>query len=196
MTFRLLRTWCAAGAVSRMRMRATRAPSGPVASSTAAPDTMPFAPSSALRAPFTSTSRRSMNNVSGSGRLVTYATGSVVSMLTVVMRRPALVDMPLNRGAGPALSGAPASPPRSGGGAKASSGVSPAAHNPATRSSTAPAVRTIRCVLFAIFRGPESLSHFALFHQRERIVDFLHDDDALRRYASNHAVQNPIVHMR
>src|SRR5918999_1146295 len=168
-----------------MRIRATRAPSDPVASSTAPPDTIPFAPSSAFRAALASTSRKSTNNVNGSGRLVTYATGSVVSMVTVVMRRPALVDIPLNRGAGAAaFSGAP------GGGAKASSGVSPAAHNPASRSSSAPPVRTYdRYELFAIFRGPESLSNFALLYQRERIVDFLHDHDALRRHASNDAIQ-------
>ena len=93
-------------------------------------------------------------------------------------------------------------PPRpvvsGGGGPNASSGVRPAAHNPARSSSSAPPVRTYasRCVLFAIFRCPESLSHFALFHQREGIVDFLHDDDALRRHASDDAVEKSIVHMR
>src|SRR4029453_987833 len=125
-----------------------------------------------------------------------------VSMLTVVIRRPALVDMPLNRGAGPGAGSA-------GGGPNATTGVSPAAHNPAKTSTKAPPVRRYanvaairvwrtvakrsrprvttasqrgcrvgdpevgeasnRCVLFAIFQGPESLSHFALLYQRERI---------------------------
>src|SRR5688500_14864876 len=120
-------------------------------------------------------------------------------MLTVVMRRPALDDMPFNRGAGASAgSGAPASPKRSGGGPNAPRGARSAAHNPARSSSNAPPVRTYasRFVLFAIFRSPESLSHFALFHQREWIVDFLHDDDALRRHTSDDAVQEPIVHTR
>src|SRR5918996_1062148 len=112
-------------------------------------------------------------------------------MLRVVMRRPALADMPFSRGAVLASSGAWAPI------AAAAMGwpVRPAAHNPARSSSSAPPVRTYasRFVLFAIFRGPESLSHFALFHQREWIVDFLHDDNPLRRHASNHAVQQTIV---
>src|SRR6185295_16473946 len=117
-------------------------------------------------------------------------------MLIVVMRRPALDVIPLKRVAGAAaFSGAPGSAP--GGGPKASSGVRPAAHNPARSSSNAPPVRTYanRCVLFAIFRGPESLSHFALLHQRERIVDFLHDDDPVGRHTSNDAIQETIVDM-
>ena len=46
---------------------------------------------------------------------------------------------------------------------------------------------------FPIFRGPESLSHFTLLDQRERIVDVLHDDDALRRHASDDAIKKAIV---
>ena len=117
-------------------------------------------------------------------------------MLTVVMRRPALDDIPFSRGAGAAVSERRFA--GSGGGPNASSGVRPAAHNPARSSSNAPPVRTYasRCVLFAIFRCPESFSHFALFHQREGIVDFLHDDDALRRHTSDDAVEEAIVHTR
>src|SRR5687767_3084051 len=180
-------------------MRATRAPSAPVVSSIVAPDRRPFAPRNVLRAPATSTSRKSTKSVNGSGRLVTYAAGSLVSMLTVVMRRPALADIPFSFGAGGvAESGAPAPAARSGGGPNASSGVRPAAHNPARSSSKAPPVRTYasRCVLFDIFRRPESLSHFALFNEREWIVDFLHDDDALRRHTSDDAIEQAIVHMR
>src|SRR5687767_14839181 len=105
-------------------------------------------------------------------------------MLTVVMRRPALDDMPFSFGAGTAgVSGA--------GRPNAPSGVRSAAHNPARSSSSAPPVRTYakRFVLFAIFRSPESLSHFTLFHQREWIVDFLHDDDALRRHTSDDTIE-------
>src|SRR5688572_16201846 len=109
-------------------------------------------------------------------------------MLTVVMRRPALDDIPFSRGAA-------ASGRSGGGGPNASSGVKPAAHNPARSSSSAPPVRTYasRLKLFAIFRCPESFSHFALFHQREGVIDVLHDDDALRRHASDNAVEKAIV---
>src|SRR5687768_2665588 len=112
-------------------------------------------------------------------------------MLTVVMRRPALDDMPLSRGT--AASGRSA-----GGGPNASSGVKPAAHNPAMSSSSAPPARTYarRLKLFAIVRCPESFSHFTLFHQREGVVDVLHDDDALRRHAADDAVEKAVVYTR
>ena len=65
------------------------------------------------------------SSVKGSGRFVRYATGSEVSMVTVVIRRPAFAEMPFHCATRAGLSGA---------GPNAPSGVSPAAHSPRERA--------------------------------------------------------------
>src|SRR5262245_50126803 len=110
-------------------------------------------------------------------------------MVTVVILRPALAERPLSTGA--VAFGV------SGGGPKAPSSAPSVTQRLASTSKMALPSRINAgfLVLFAIFRGPESLSHFPLLHQRERIVDFLHDDDALRCHRSDDSVEQPIVHM-
>src|SRR5262245_20900692 len=110
----------------------------------------------ALAAPVGSTCRRSTISVSGSGRSVIYGTGSEVSIVSVVMRRPALIDTVLSCDIEPAAD-APGSTP------KAASGASPAAHNPAAARTSTPTRRTSGCLLlFGIIRNPEPLPHFPL----------------------------------
>src|SRR5438128_3592640 len=172
-----------------MRTRVSLAPSGATAFSTDTPETTPLASVMLFITFAASTSRRSTSSVFGSGRFVRYETGSDVSMVTVVMRRPALADSVLSWVVG-AVPFGPASMPT------ASSGVSPAAQSPATTSARMPVKWIMRLLLFAIVRGPESLSHLFLFDQREGIVDFLHDHQTLRGDASDRAVHESIVHVR
>src|SRR5205823_1180591 len=205
-----------------MRTRVSLAPSGATAFSTDTPETTPLASVMLFITFAASTSRRSTSSVFGSGRFVRYDTGSDVSMVTVVMRRPALAESVLSCGV-TAVPFGPDSMPT------ASSGVSPAAQSPATttarmpvkwkslprrsasaklsrRSASAKAelaspklpqrAKVGRLLLFAIVRGPESLPHLFLFDQREGIVDFLHDHQTLRGDASDRAVHESIVHVR
>src|SRR5688572_13359031 len=115
-----------------MRTRATRVPSGAVVASTEPPATTPLAASTADKAPRASASRKSTSNVNGSGRVVKYATGSDVVMVTVVIRRPASADSRITRGAAGAPSGArPA----------ATSGISPVAQRPDKATTSTPRLR-------------------------------------------------------
>src|SRR5437762_599626 len=179
-----------------MRTRVSLAPSGATALSTETAEMTPLASVMLFITFAASTSRRSTSSVFGSGRFVRYDTGSDVSMVTVVMRRPALAESVLSWGVGAVPFGPDSMP-------TASSGVSPAAQSPATttarmpvkwkslprRSASAKAelaspklpqrAKVGRLLLFAIVGGPESLPHLFLFDQREGIVDFLHDHQTL-----------------
>src|SRR5260221_6187504 len=158
-----------------MRTRVNGATSGDVACSIETAPITPLASVTSLTTCAASTCRRSTSSVIGSGRFVTYGTGSDVSMVSVVVRRPAFADSAFSCGGA----------------------VSSAAQTPATARTTAP-VRPRRSflLLFDIIRRPKSLSHFLHLDEREGIVDFLHDHHPLRGDAANRAVREPIVDVR
>ena len=111
-------------------------------------------------------------------------------MVTVVIRRPALADSAFN-------CGALARPcRRRSERAESRQADGPERHQHEHERAAESGETPVGCLLFAIFRCPESLSHFPLLHERQWIVDFLHDHQALRGDAPDHAVQQPIVHVR
>src|SRR5512140_1623443 len=96
--FRSLWTVCCPGEASSTRTRATGAPSGPTASSTVTAATGPAGVAATrLATPAAVASRRSTSTVSGSGRLVTYATGSDASSTTDAPRALAFAVMLFSR---------------------------------------------------------------------------------------------------
>ena len=98
---RSLWTVCCAGEASSTRTRATAAPSEPTASSTVTAATGPAGDAATrLATPAAVASLRSTSTVSGSGRLVTYATGSDASSTTDAPRALAFAEMLLSRACG------------------------------------------------------------------------------------------------